>query len=138
MSNPFTQTYLRMVSQAAEVQSVRLSTRIFPIGDYAIFESPFIPAGAISQIDDRSAGVPQDNALAWLPNLAQLMDLFGGYPGSLQAMRKAFFGNSLGGYFEAFNSWEECTLAVLMLEKFQKVWTGETWDKVTPDFPKPH
>jgi hypothetical protein len=134
MANPFTQAYLTMVSRATEVQSVRLNNRIFPIGDYAIFESPFIPSGAISQIDDRSAGVPQDNALAWLPNLAQLMELFGGYPASLQAMRKAFFGTALSNYFEGFNSWEECTLAVLMLEKFQKVWSGDAWIPVPPSF----
>ncbi len=127
MSNPFTQAYLRMVSNASEVQGIRMDKRIFPIGDFAVFESPFIPTGAISQIDERSAGVPQDNALAWLPNLAQLMELFGGYPASLKAMRRAFDGNIQAEYFESFNSWEECTLAVLMLEKFGKKWTNDSW-----------
>jgi hypothetical protein len=130
MSSPFTQAYLRMVMKAEEVQSLRLNTRIFPAGDFALFESPFIPSGAISQIDERSAGVPQDNALAWLPNLAQLMDLFGGFAPSLNAMRRAFFGGTPSGYLEAFTSWEECTLAVLMLEKFRKVWNGESWQPI--------
>lgn len=127
MAGPFTQQYLRMVTKAEEVQAIRLGNRIFPAGDYALFESPFIPSGAISQIDERSAGVPQDNALAWLPSLGQLMELFGGYAQSLQAMRKALLGGFQEGYLESFASWEECTLAVLMFDRFRKVWSGDSW-----------
>lgn len=127
MAGPFTQQYLRMVTKAEEVQAIRLGNRIFPAGDYALFESPFIPSGAITQIDERSAGVPQDNALAWLPSLGQLMELFGGYAHSLQAMRKALHGGTQNGYLESFTSWEECTLAVLMFDRFRKVWSGENW-----------
>jgi hypothetical protein len=131
MASPFTQLYLRMAIKATEVQSIRLESRIFPAGDYALFESPFIPSGAISQIDERSAGVPQDNALAWLPNLGQLMELFGGYAHSLEAMRKALHGGTPEGYLEAFTSWEECTLAVLMLDRFRKIWAGDAWQTLT-------
>ncbi len=127
MSQTFTQAYLKMVATAKEVQSIRLTERVFPAGDYAIFESPFIPNGAVSQIDERSAGIPQENALAWLPNLAQIMELFGGYHASLSAMRKALFSNETAQYFEAFTSWEECVLAILMLERFGKYWNGTEW-----------
>lgn len=136
MSQSFTQAYLKMVATAKEVQSIRLTERIFPAGDYAIFESPFIPSGAVSQIDERSAGIPQDNALAWLPNLGQIMELFGGYHASLNAMRKALFGSETARYFEAFTSWEECVLAILMLEKFGKYWTGSEWQAT--HVPSPH
>jgi hypothetical protein len=132
MSHPFTHTYMKMVSASQEVQSVRLTTRLFPTGDYAVFESPFIPSGAISQIDERSAGIPQDNALAWLPNLGQLMELIGGYHASMNAMRKAFVGEQSSVYLAAFTSWEECVMAVLMLERFAKVWTGDQWQPVPP------
>jgi len=135
MPHPFTQTYVKMVSAAAEVQEVRLATKLFPTGDYALFESPFIPAGAISQIDERSADIPQDNALAWLPNLGQLMELIGGYQASLGAMRNALLGEKSGRYLAAFQSWEECVLAVLMWSRFQKVWQGQAWIPEDPSHP---
>jgi hypothetical protein len=31
------------------------------------------------------------------------------------------------GYFEAFGSWEECTLAMLMLTRASKIWSGADW-----------
>lgn len=130
MKSPFTPAYTKMVAAAEEVQSVRLKDLVFESGDLVIFESAFTPAGMVSMIDDRSVGIVQDNAQVWLPQLHQLMGLFGGYSASLQAMRASLGSASPGvpeGYFEDFGSWEECALAVLMLTRASKVWSGSGW-----------
>lgn len=129
MKSPFTPEYRKMVAAAAEVQAVRLKDRIFEAGDYVVFESAFTPAGMVSLIEEHSVGIPQDNAQVWLPQLHQLMALFGDYAASLAAMRSGL-GDGNGtprGYFEAFKCWEECTLAVLMLKRAGKMWTGTAW-----------
>ena len=130
MNHPFTTHYISMVSASAEAQQVRMKSKVFEAGDYVIFESAFTPAGMVSMIDERSGGIIQDNALSWLPQLHQLMALFGNYPASLQAIRSGLGFPGAGapsGYYEAFRSWEECTLAVLMLQRCQKVWMGREW-----------
>lgn len=129
MKSPFTPEYRKMAAAAYEVQSVRLKDKVFQTGDHVIFESAYTPAGMVSMIDEHSVGIPQDNAQVWLPQLHQLMGLFGDYQASLDAMRKELSGASgaPAGYFEAFKSWEECTLAVLMLKSAKKVWNGSTW-----------
>lgn len=129
MKNPFSPEYIKMVSAAAEVQVVRMATKEFQAGDYAIFESAFTPAGMVSIIDEHSHNIPQDNALVWIPQLHQLMGLFGGFAASLEAMRSGL--NHPGAGFEKLRSWEECTLAVLMLKKAGKVWSGDHWVKTT-------
>jgi hypothetical protein len=130
MKSPFTPAYTKMVAASEEVQAVRMKDLVFESGDLVIFESAFTPAGMVSMIDDRSVGIVQDNAQVWLPQLHQLMGLFGGYASSLQAMRASLGSAESGvpdGYFEAFGSWEECTLAVLMLTRASKVWNGSAW-----------
>src|SRR4051812_26275135 len=87
MKNPFTPDYIKMVSAAAEVQAARLGTKIFAAGDFVIFESAFTPAGMVSMIDEHSHNIPQDNAQVWIPQLHQLMGLFGKFSESLAAMR---------------------------------------------------
>ena len=127
MSHPFTQAYVKMISAASEIQELRLKDRIFEAGEHVLFESPFIPNGSITTIDDRSTGVPQENALAWLPQLHQLMELMGGFSGSLEAWRRCLTGGAPKGYLEGFKSWDECALALLMLERFHKKWNGTAW-----------
>lgn len=130
MKAPFTPEYRKMVAAAAEVQSVRLGDKIFQTGDFVIFESAYTPAGMVSMIDEHSVGIPQDNAVVWLPQLHQLMGLFGEYKDSLEAIRSGLNGSGAPmGYFEAFKSWEECTVAVLMLKHTGKIWNGTTWGK---------
>lgn len=129
MKHPFTGEYIKMATAATEVQVLRMETKIFEAGDYAIFESAFTPAGMVSAIDDHSHGIPQDNAKVWLPQLRQLMDMFGDFRASLEAFSAAL-GSQAGSpdaYFEKFKSWEEVTLAVLMLSKAGRVWTGQAW-----------
>lgn len=116
-----------MVATANEIQSVRMQSRIFELGDYAAFESPFIPQGAITAIDDRSVGVPQDNALYWIPQLHQIMALIGGYHHTLDILRAALGGGAPKGYLEGLSSWEECALALLMWKRFNRVWQGQGW-----------
>ena len=133
MSHPFTADYIRMAAASRELQSVRMQSKIFQAGDFVIFESSYTPAGMVSMIDERSGNIPQDNAQVWLPQLHQLMELFGDFPASLQAMRG---GLSTGtgaphGYFESFRSWEECTLAVLMLTQ-GCLWNGTGWVRAAP------
>lgn len=129
MKTPFTPEYRKMAAAAAEVQSVRMKDMIFQSGDFVIFESAYTPSGMVSMIDEHSVGIPQDNAQVWLPQLHQLMELFGDYAASLEAMRSGLAnGNGAPkGYFEAFRSWEECTLAVLMLKRVGKLWDGNAW-----------
>ena len=128
MKSPFTPEYRDMVAAAAEVQMVRMEDLVFQSGDYVIFESAYTPAGMVSMIDEHSGGIVQDNAQVWLPQLHQLMGLFGDYPASLSAMRSGLSGaGAPAGYFESFRSWEECTLAVLMLARAAKVWDGKAW-----------
>src|SRR3954464_2114339 len=129
MSHPFTGDYIKMAAAAPEVQSVRLAKKIFQTGDFVIFESEFTPPGMVSMIDERSGNIPQDNAKTWLPQLRQLMDLFGDFTASLDAIRSGLSSTSgaPSGYFETFRSWEECTLAVLMLKRCKKIWNGEAW-----------
>lgn len=131
MKTPFTPEYRKMAAAAGEVQSVRLKDKIFEAGDYVVFESAYTPAGMVSLIEEHSVGIPQDNAQVWLPQLHQLMALFGDYPASLAAMREGLGGanGTPNGYFEAFKSWEECTLAVLMLRHAGKVWNGSAWSE---------
>ncbi|HKP96196.1 MAG TPA: hypothetical protein VJ385_10600 [Fibrobacteria bacterium] len=131
MKHPFTGEYLKMAAAAQEVQIVRLAGMVFQSGDYVIFESAFTPAGMVSMIDEHSHNIPQDNAKVWLPQLRQLMDMFGDFTASLEAFRSGL-GNPVAagappGYFEKFKSWEECTLAVLMLKKTGKIWNGREW-----------
>lgn len=129
MKHPFTGEYIKMASGAAEVQSVRMASKEFQTGDYVIFESAFTPAGMVSLIDEHSHGIPQDNAQVWLPQLRQLMDMFGDFRSSLEAFSMAF-GAQAGapaGYFDKFKSWEEVTLAVLMLRRAGKTWNGQAW-----------
>jgi hypothetical protein len=129
MKHPFTGEYIKMATAAAEVQSARMISKIFETGDYAIFESAFTPAGMVSPIDEHSHGIPQDNAKVWLPQLRQLMDMFGEFRASLEAFSAAL-GSPAGSpdtYFEKFKSWEEVTLAVLMLSKTGKTWNGQAW-----------
>lgn len=129
MKVPFTPEYRKMVSAAAEVQAVRLRDKVFQTGDYVIFESAYTPSGMVSMIDEHSVGIPQDNAQIWLPQLHQLMELFGDFQASLDAIRSglATASGSPQGYFETFKSWEECTLAVLMLTRTGKHWNGSAW-----------
>jgi hypothetical protein len=132
MKSPFTPEYLKMASAAAEVQAFRLKDKIFQAGDCVIFESAFTPSGMVSMIDEHSHNIPQDNAQVWIPQLHQLMGLFGNFPASLEAMRSGLnfpVTGASGGYFETLRSWEECTLAVLMLKRADKVWNGEKWVK---------
>lgn len=129
MQHPFTGEYIKMATAAAEVQSARLASKVFQAGDYVIFESAFTPAGMVSHIDEHSHGIPQDNARVWLPQLRQLMDMFGDFRASLEAFSSAL-GAQTGappGYFDKFKSWEEVTLAVLMLRRAGKLWNGQGW-----------
>src|SRR3954447_5335522 len=87
MKHPFTPDYIKMVAAADEVQSVRMKNKEFQSGDYVIFESAFTPAGMVSMIDEHSHNIPQDNAKVWLPQLRQLMDMFGDFTASLEAFR---------------------------------------------------
>lgn len=131
MKHPFTQDYLKMVGAAAEVQKARLHDKVFQTGDYVVFESAYIPAGMVSMIDEHSGNIPQDNAQMWVPQLHQLMGLFGNFAASLDAMRSGLNSpaGAPAGYFESFRSWEECTLAVLMLKRAGKIWDGRQWLK---------
>jgi len=134
MKHPFTGEYINMAAAAGEVQSVRMGVKLFEAGDFVIFESAFTPAGMVSPIDEHSHGVPQDNARVWLPQLRQLMDLFGDFRSSLEAFSTAL-GSHAGapdGYFDKFKSWEEVTLAVLMLRKAGKIWNGQAWLRGAP------
>lgn len=129
MKHPFSGEYIKMAGAATEVQSARMADKVFQSGDYVIFESAFTPAGMVSLIDEHSHGIPQDNAQVWLPQLRQLMDMFGEFRNSLEAFSAAF-GSTAGapaGYFDKFKSWEEVTLAVLMLRKAGKLWNGQAW-----------
>ena len=129
MKHPFSGEYIKMASAATEVQSQRLADKVFQTGDYVIFESAFTPAGMVSLIDEHSNNIPQDNAQVWLPQLRQLMDMFGDFRNSLEAFSAAF-GQQAGapaGYFDKFKSWEEVTLAVLILRKSGKIWNGQGW-----------
>jgi hypothetical protein len=57
------------------------------------------------------------------------MDMFGDFRSSLAAFSAAL-GSRAGApdvYFEKFKSWEEVTLAVLMLSKTGKIWNGQAW-----------
>ncbi|HLP41157.1 MAG TPA: hypothetical protein VK465_06590 [Fibrobacteria bacterium] len=128
MKSPFSPEYRNMVAAAKEVQVVRMHDLVFQSGDYVIFESAYTPAGMVSMIDEHSGGIVQDHAQVWLPQLHQLMELFGDYSASLSAMRSGLSGaGAPAGYFESFHSWEECTLAVLMLSRAGKVWNGKAW-----------
>lgn len=130
MKHPFTADYVKMASAASEMQATRLKDKIFQAGDFVIFESTFTPAGMVSMVDEHSGNIPQDNAQVWIPQLHQLMDLFGNFTASLEAIRSGLNSHGVDpstGYFEKFKSWEECTLAVLMLKKFNKWWNGTTW-----------
>jgi hypothetical protein len=85
----------------------------------------------VSLIDEHSHGIPQENARVWLPQLRQLMDMFGDFRSSLEAFSSAL-GTQAGapsGYFDTFKSWEEVTLAVLMLRRTGKLWTGAAWGR---------
>ena len=129
MHNPFTGEYIKMAGAAAEVQANRMATKVFEAGDYVIFESAFTPAGMVSPIDEHSHGIPQDNARIWLPQLRQLLDMFGDFRSSLEAFSSAL-GSQAGapvGYFDTFKSWEEVTLAVLMLRRAGLIWNGQAW-----------
>jgi hypothetical protein len=133
MKHPFTGEYIKMAAAAEEVQVIRLAGKVFQSGDFVIFESAFTPAGMVSMIDEHSHNIPQDNAQVWLPQLRQLMDLFGDFTASLDAFRASLSSPTAGapaGYFEKFKSWEECTLAVLMLKKAGKIWNGQAWSVV--------
>ncbi len=130
MKHPFTAEYIKMVSAAQDMQAARLKDKIFQAGDFVIFESAFTPAGLVSMIDEHSGNIPQDNAQVWIPQLHQLMGLFGNFTASLEAIRSGLNSTGAGappGYFEKFKSWEECTLAVLMLTKVRKLWDGQAW-----------
>jgi len=130
MKHPFTAEYVKMASAATDMQATRLKDKIFQAGDFVIFESTFTPPGMVSMIDEHSGNIPQDNAQVWIPQLHQLMELFGNFTASLAAMRSGLNSQGVGlstEYFEKFKSWEECTLAVLMLKKFYKIWNGTTW-----------
>ncbi len=130
MAHPFTKQYIKMASAAEEMQVARLKDKIFQSGDFVIFSSAFTPAGLVSMVDEHSGNIPQDNAQVWLPQLHQLMDLFGDFTSSLEAVRSGLANPPAGtptGYFENFKSWEECTLAILMLKKVGKLWNGEKW-----------
>ncbi len=133
MKHPFTGEYLKMASGAYEVQVARMAGKVFQSGDFVIFESAFTPAGMVSMIDEHSHNIPQDNAQVWLPQLRQLMDMFGDFTASLEAFRSGLGNPASGappGYFEKFKSWEECTLAVLMLKRTGKIWNGQTWTAI--------
>lgn len=130
VKHPFSGEYIKMAAAAADMQAARLTDKVFQSGDYVIFESSFTPSGMVSMIDEHSHNIPQDNAQAWIPNLHQLMDMFGGYKASLEAIRSGLgspAAGSLPGYYERFKSWEECVLAVLMLLKADKIWNGDAW-----------
>jgi hypothetical protein len=134
MKHPFSGEYIKMAAAAGEVQAIRLGSKLFEAGDFVIFESAFTPTGMVSPIDEHSHGVPQDNARVWLPQLRQLMDLFGDFRSSLEAFSSAL-GSQAGapdGYFDKFKSWEEVTLAVLMLRKAGKIWNGQAWQLGAP------
>ena len=130
MKSPFSPDYIKMASAAEAVQSVRMKDKVFQAGDYVIFESAFTPQGMVSIIDEHSHNIPQDNAQVWLPQLHQLMGLFGNFTASLEAMRSGLNHPATAptGYFESFRSWEECTLAVLMLKRGNKLWDGKAWN----------
>lgn len=130
MKHPFTPEYIQMAIAAADMQAARMTDKIFQSGDFVIFESSFTPAGMVSMIDEHSHNIPQDNAQAWIPNLHQLMAMFGDFTASLEAMRAGLGSDPAGAppdYFRKFKSWEECTLAVLMLRLPGKVWDGRAW-----------
>jgi hypothetical protein len=129
MKHPFTGDFIGMAAAASEVQSARMSDKVFESGDYVIFESAFTPSGMVSQIDEHSHGIPQENARVWLPQLRQLMDMFGDFRASMEAFSLALGSHAAApaGYFEKFKSWEEVTLAVLMLRRTGKIWDGRAW-----------
>src|SRR4051812_49200901 len=106
MKHPFTAEYLKMAAAAQEVQVVRLDGKVFQSGDFVIFESAFTPVGMVSMIDEHSHNIPQDNAKVWLPQLRQLMDMFGDFTASLAAFRRGLTDvTAPQGYFENFKSW---------------------------------
>ncbi len=130
MNHPFSREYIKMTTGAKAMQEARLKDKIFQAGDFVIFESAFTPAGLVSMVDEHSGNIPQDNAQVWIPQLHQLMDLFGNFTASLEAMRTGLNTSGTGApdkYFERFKTWEECTLAVLMLKKSNQLWDGENW-----------
>ncbi len=130
MKHPFSGEYIKMAIASLEMQSARLADKVFQAGDFVIFESAYTPAGMVSMIDEHSHNIPQDNAQCWLPQLHQLMGLFGNFSASLEAFRTVLGSPDAGvpaGYFEKFRTWEECTLAILMLKKVNKIWDGQTW-----------
>jgi|SRR5690606_3833250 len=130
MKHPFTADYIQMAIAASDIQAARMTDKVFQSGDFVIFESSFTPAGMVSMIDEHSHNIPQDNAQAWLPNLHQLMSMFGDFTASLDAMRTGLGAPPAGSppdYFGSFKSWEECTLAVLMLRLPGKIWVDGKW-----------
>ncbi len=131
MNHPFSGEYIKMASAAAGGQGARLGDKVFQAGDYGMFESSLTPAGMVSLIDEHPHGISQENARVWLPQLRQLMDMFGDFRSSLEAFSSAL-GSRTGapsGYFDKFKSWEEVTLAVLMLRRTGKTWNGQAWER---------
>jgi hypothetical protein len=140
MTHPFTPTYIAMAKAAEEIQAMRPVGTWLDEGEYVsvhFFSDPVDPV-KISLIDDGDRSgwcihgkdkICQD---WWIPRLDQLFGMLEGPCSFVHAIAHA--GDGPGIYFnneaDEQRDWYELALAVVMKEKYGKIWRDGKWEKV--------
>jgi hypothetical protein len=136
--HPFTPTFIAMARTAEEIQAMRPDGTGYSDGDAILegdavawageYQARDLQGGRLIRIcwgDDEEIVQP----LAWLPRLDQLLGMLG----DVSAFgNKAFYfdfeSEQIAGLAEA-KFLPELALAVVMRERFGKVWRGGVWVK---------
>ena len=81
----------------------------------------------LSQMCLKAEEIQKDPNKLWIPSQEQLQEIIGDYHKNLQILYVVLNNIKIYNRFKSFNSFEELWLAILMYEKYQKIWDGEEW-----------
>ena len=139
MNHPFSDTFIRMATIAAEIQAQRPDPKSFQSGDAVVWRCGI---GFIGELEICSHGpsepgpegsFEEPQIKAWLPLLHQLLEMLGSPEEVFFRWAEPSGSLDLGKYLlPPFKSrdWHGLALEVVMLEKFSKRWDGERWVKI--------
>lgn len=114
------ETYIKMCREAKEIQGWTYKT--LKRDDYVVYGDDVVFADAV-------LGGLSSDIWTWLPRQDQLQEMINFQPVlSHLGYCKDLMYQLWELKKEPFQSWEQVWLSVVMIQKYNKTWNGETWD----------